>query len=149
LIFTTADLIKRARAYAPADLLLFKKHPRLLGSGTGPFGRLDDDWAAKTKDSLDNSRPQVAEFIRAIARFDTLDFAPLFSLRKGEGTEAEIVLRAFDHIVPQVHWFHLFETLLELRGEVQNELRDAETLEAIRFQPSAFSEETGGVLADS
>jgi hypothetical protein len=117
LTFTTADLIKRARAYAVADLLLFKKHPRLLGSGTGPFGRLDDDWATKTQDSLDKSRHQVAEFTRAIAHFDTLDFAPSFSIRKGEGTEAEMVLRTFDRIVPQVHWFHLFEKLLELRGE--------------------------------
>jgi GT2 family glycosyltransferase/glycosyltransferase involved in cell wall biosynthesis/SAM-dependent methyltransferase len=115
--FTSTDLLKRARAYAPADLLLFKKHPRLLGAGTGPFGRLDDDWAAKTKDLVDRSRYQVAEWTKAIARFDKLDFAPLFSMRKGDATEAEIVLRTFDQIVPQVHWFHLFESILELRGE--------------------------------
>jgi GT2 family glycosyltransferase/glycosyltransferase involved in cell wall biosynthesis len=121
LIFTIADLIKRARAYAPADLLLFKKHPRLLGSGRGPFGRLDDDWAAKTKDSLDKSRHRVAEFTRAIAHFDTLDFTPLFSIREGEETAAETVMRTFDQIVPQVHWFHLFERLLELRGEGRTE----------------------------
>jgi hypothetical protein len=109
---------------------LFKKHPRLLGSGTGPFGRLDDDWAAKIRDSLDKSRPQVAELTKAIARFDSLDFAPLFSIRKGKETEAEIVLRTFDHIVPQVHWFHLFEKLLELRGE-------GEKPSALSHQPSA------------
>jgi GT2 family glycosyltransferase len=117
LTFTTADLIKRARGYAPADLLLFKKHPHLLGSGTGPFGRLDDDWAAKTQVSLDESRLRVAEFTKALTRFDNLDFAPLFSLRNGNETEAGIVLRTFDQIVPQVHWFHLFESVLELRGE--------------------------------
>jgi GT2 family glycosyltransferase/glycosyltransferase involved in cell wall biosynthesis len=139
LTFTTADLIKRARSYAPADLLLFKKHPRLLGSGTGPFGRLDDDWAAKTKDSLDKSRSQVAELTKAIARFDGLDFSPLFSIRKGEITEAEIVLRTFDQIVPQVHWFHLFEKLLELRGERRNNKGETETSETIGFQPSTFS----------
>lgn len=121
LMFTTADLIKRARAYAPADLLLFKKHPRLLGSGKGPFGSLDDDWAAKTRDSLDKSRQQVAELIRAIARFDNLDFAPFFSIRRGERTEAEIVLKTFDQIIPQVHWFHLFEMLLELWGDGEKE----------------------------
>jgi GT2 family glycosyltransferase/glycosyltransferase involved in cell wall biosynthesis len=135
LTFTTADLIKRARAYAPADLLLFKKHPRLLGSGTGPFGRLDDDWAAKTRDSLEKSRPQVAELIKAIAHFDTLDFTPLFSIREGEETAAEMVVRTFDRIVPQVHWFHLFERLLELRGERKNEPGHAQTPEAISFQP--------------
>jgi GT2 family glycosyltransferase/glycosyltransferase involved in cell wall biosynthesis len=136
--FTSADLLERARAYAPADLLLFKKHRRLLGSGTGPFGTLDDDWAAKTKDSLGKSRHQVAELTRAIAHFDNLDFAPLFSIRKGDRSEAEIVLRTFDQIVPQVHWFHLFEKLLELRGKEKNEPRDAETREAISSQPSAF-----------
>jgi GT2 family glycosyltransferase/glycosyltransferase involved in cell wall biosynthesis len=128
--FTSTDLLKRARAYAPADLLLFKKHPHLLGSGTGPFGRLDDGWAAKTKDSLDKSRHQVSELIRAIAQFDTLDFAPLFSIRRGERTEAEMILRTFDQIVPQVHWFQLFERLLELRGEGKNEAKGIEALVA-------------------
>jgi hypothetical protein len=137
LTFTSADLIKRARAYAPADLLLFKKHPRLLGSGRGPFGRLDDDWAAKTQDSLHKSRRQVAELIRAIAHFDTLDFRLLFSIRKGEGTEAEMILRIFDQIVPQVHWFHLFEKLLELRGEGKNKRGGAETLVATEAKEEA------------
>ena len=117
LIFTTADLLKRARDYAPANLLLFKKHPRLLGSGTGPFGRLDADWAAKTKNCLDQCGGQVAEWTQALARFDRLDFASLFSLCNGGLTEAERVLRAFDQIVPRVHWFHLLERLLELRAE--------------------------------
>jgi GT2 family glycosyltransferase len=117
LTFTTADLIKRARGYASANLLLFEKHPRLLGSGTGPFGRLDDDWAAKIKDCLDRTRCEVAELTKALTRFDTLDFTPLFSIRNGEVTEAELVLRTFDQIVPPVHWFHLFEKLLELRRE--------------------------------
>jgi GT2 family glycosyltransferase len=130
LTFTAADLIKRARGYAPADLLLFKKHPHLLAPGTGPFGRLDDDWAAKTKTFLDKSRPQVGGLTRAIAQFDALDFAPLFSIRKGEGTAAENVLRTFDQIVPQVHWFFLFEKLLELWGDGKNEPRDAAALVA-------------------
>jgi hypothetical protein len=63
----------------------------------------------------------VAEFTRAIARFDTLDFAPLFSIREGEATAAEMVLRTFDQILAQVHWFYLFEKLLELRGEGKTE----------------------------
>jgi GT2 family glycosyltransferase/glycosyltransferase involved in cell wall biosynthesis len=117
LTFTTADLLNRARAYAPADLLLFTKHPRLLGSGTGPFGKLDDDWAAKTRGFLDESRSRMAEFTKAIARFDNLDFAPLFSIGNGRETEAGIVLRTFDQIIPQVHWFYLFESVLELRRE--------------------------------
>jgi GT2 family glycosyltransferase/glycosyltransferase involved in cell wall biosynthesis len=117
LTFTAADLLNRARAYAPADLLLFKKHPRLLTSGAGPFGKLDDDWAAKTQDFLDESRSRMAEFTKAIARFDNLDFEPLFSIGNGRETEAETVLRTFDQIIPQVHWFHLFESVLALRGE--------------------------------
>jgi GT2 family glycosyltransferase len=115
LTFTAADLIARARVYAPADILLFKKHPRQLGSGQGPFGKFDAGWAAKTKNSLEQTRRQIDEWTQAIARFDHLDFAPLFSQRIGQVTEAELVLRAFDQIVPQVYWFHLFEKLLELR----------------------------------
>jgi glycosyltransferase involved in cell wall biosynthesis len=127
LIFTATDLIARAHVYAPADILLFKKHPRLLASGRGPFGKLDADWAAKTKDSLDQSRRQVTEWTQALARFDHLDFAPLFYKLNGETTEAELVLKAFDQIVPRVYWFYLFERFLELREE------------AVGFQPSAIS----------
>ena len=133
LTFTAADLIGRARLYAPADILLFKKHPHLLGSGRGPFGKFDADWAAKTKDSLEQSRRQITEWTQAIARFDHLDFAPLFSLRNGEVTEAELVLRAFDQIVPQVYWFYLFERILELREE------------AVSLQPSAISPQQAGL----
>ena len=139
LTFSTAELLNRARAYAPADLQLFKKHPRLLASGAGPFGRLDDDWAAKTHDFLDESRSRMAEFTKAIARFDNLDFEPLFSIGNGSETEAGTVLRTFDQIVPQVHWFHLFERLLELRDGRNDETRGAETSPAVSFQASAFS----------
>jgi len=135
IIFTAADLIGRARAYAAADLLLFRKHPYLLASGRGPFGRLDADWAAKTRNSLEQSRRQIMEWTQAIARFDHLDFAPLFSLRNGEVSEAEGVLRAFDQIVPKVYWFHLFERLLELREQ------------AVSFQPSAISGRPSAALA--
>jgi GT2 family glycosyltransferase/glycosyltransferase involved in cell wall biosynthesis len=138
LIFTTADLLKRARNYAPANLLLFKKHPRLLGSGTGPFGRLDADWAAKTRNRLDQSRRQVAEWTQALARFDQLDFTPLFSLRHGDVTEAERVLQAFDQIVPQVHWFYLLERLLELRAEGEQASAVSRPLSASGSQPAAF-----------
>lgn len=133
--FTAADLIGRARVYAPADILLFKKHPRLVASGQGPFGKFDAEWAAKTRDSLNQSRRQIIEWTQAIARFDHVSFAPLFSQRNGEVTEAELVLRAFDQIVPQVYWFHLFERILELREE------------AVGFQPSAINGRPSVALA--
>jgi len=127
IIFTVADLIKRAHAYAQADLLLYGKHPRLLGDGTGFFGRLDAAWAAEVRAKVERSRRQVEEWTQAIARFDKLDFAPLYSLRNGEATEAQTVLRGFDQIVPSVYWFHFFERMLELREE------------AVSSQPSAIT----------
>ena len=139
LIFTAADLIERARVYAPADILLFRKHPRLLASGRSPFGKFDADWAAKTKDSLDQSRRQVTEWTQAIARFDHLDFAPLFYQRNGETTEAELVLKAFDQIVPRVYWFHLFERLLELREKEDSPSALSPQLSALGPQPSVIS----------
>jgi len=59
----------------------------------------------------------------------------LFSQKNGDVTEAELVLRAFDQIVPQVYWFHLFERILELRGE------------DVSFQPSAIGGRSRSVLA--
>jgi glycosyltransferase involved in cell wall biosynthesis/MoaA/NifB/PqqE/SkfB family radical SAM enzyme len=117
LTFTTAHLVKRARSYAPANFMLCKKHPWLLGSGEGLFGKLDADWAANVKGVLDQSRRQISEWTKAIARFDNFDFAPLFSQPQGEVSEAERVLRTFDQIVPKVHTFHLLDALLELWEE--------------------------------
>jgi glycosyltransferase involved in cell wall biosynthesis/MoaA/NifB/PqqE/SkfB family radical SAM enzyme len=114
LVFTAADLVKRARGYAPANFRLCRKHPWLLGPGTGAFGKLDADWAAKTRDLLDQSRRQITDWTQTIASFDQFNFAPLFSRRKGELAEAELVLRAFDEIVPRVHMFHLLDGMLKL-----------------------------------
>jgi len=122
LLFTTANLIDRARRYALPDLLLFNKHPGLLGAGRGPFGRLDDNWAARTRDSLDRSRPQVAELTKAIAQFDAIDFAPLRSIGKGREVVAEMVMKTFEQIIPKVHWFHLFDEFLR-RYNVERDLR--------------------------
>ena len=139
LIFTAADLIERAHVYAPADILLFNKHPRLIASGRGPFGKFDAAWAAKIKDALDQSRRQVIEWTQAIARFDRLDFAPLFYQRNGEATEAELVLKAFDQVVPRVYWFHLFERILELREKEDSPSTLNPNLSAIGPQPSVIT----------
>jgi hypothetical protein len=143
LAFTAAELVKRARGYAPANFQLCRKHPWLLGSGTGAFGKLDADWAAKTRDLLDQSRRQTAEWTQAIARFDQFNFAPLFSQRKGEVTEAELVLRTFDVIVPQVHMFHLLDGILKVweREEKPSALGPqlSASSKVVSSQPSALS----------
>ena len=113
LSMTLGDLLHRARAYGEAEWMLLRKHPQLLGDGTGPFGQLSDEDAARLAGQVDHEREEVAEAVRVLQKFDHLDFLPLFSQTAGERTRAEEVMDLFSQIVPKVFYHHLFSTFLE------------------------------------
>ena len=49
--FRTDDIVRRARSYGTATLLLLQKHPSLLGDGTGP--------SRPPRQRLENQRPST------------------------------------------------------------------------------------------
>ena len=113
LAFTMGDLICRAQIYGRTQLMLLRKHPQLLGEGTGPFGRLEEGDIEKIRADVARRRSEVQDAARALERFDEMDFRPYHERRNGERTAADEVMTLFDAAVPAVFWFHLFEGFLE------------------------------------
>jgi len=116
--FTTADLIRRARAYGEADALLLRKHPQLLGDGSKPFGRMDTQSVAKLAARVESLRANAPETVRALEGFDDVDFRALLDQRVGETTAADEVMKLFEHAVPTIFWFYLLERFLEVWSPV-------------------------------
>lgn len=116
--FRTDDIIRRARSYGTATLLLLQKHPSLLGDGTSPFGRLDNAWRTRTLDFLRNSRSQVEAALTAAKRLDDFDFSPLIRGRLSDGkSSADEITTLLEKAVTQVHWFYLLEAIVEELAE--------------------------------
>ncbi|HXZ11065.1 MAG TPA: glycosyltransferase [Candidatus Sulfotelmatobacter sp.] len=111
--FTIADLLRRAEAYAPAQLLLFQKHPDLLGDGAGPFGTLDELSIRKLREFVSRREKEVSEAVSALEKFDSVDFKPYFSKSVDARTAAEEVMGAFARAVPDIYFFHLYRNFLK------------------------------------
>ena len=114
------DVVRRARSYGPATLLLAKKYPALLGDGTGPLGTLDEPWLRKTREFLRNSRNSVEDALAATRRLDDYDFAPLLRA-PNSATEslADSIIDLLDKAIPQIHWFYLLEGVVQALAQTE------------------------------
>ncbi|MGH9507392.1 MAG: glycosyltransferase, partial [Terriglobales bacterium] len=110
--FTAADFVARARRYGPAQLRLHRKHPRLLGDGSGRLGGLDAATREAMRVAVERSSGQIAEYVRAIAAFDDRDFEPYFSRWMGLHTAADTVMAKFAQTLLPVHWHYVYASLL-------------------------------------
>jgi GT2 family glycosyltransferase len=112
--FRTDDLVRRARYYGPATSLLLQEHPSLLGDGSGPFGRLDAAWKARTLKFLRDSRKQVEEALAAAKRLDDFEFS---ALRRGKlsggNSSADEIISLLEKTVTHIYWFYLLEAMLK------------------------------------
>jgi len=111
--FTMSDLLSRAESYGPAQLLLFRKHPEAIGDGSGPFGRLDEESIQKLRAFVIRREREVEDAVRALEKFDSLDFMPFFSRKVDDKTAAEEVMAGFDQAIPDVYFYYLYRSLLK------------------------------------
>ena len=111
--FRADDLMRRARQYGEPTLRLLKKHPRLLADGNTPFGLLDSCWIEQTRSFVKNSKRQADEALAALRRFDNINFRPMFSKQVGEKSLASEIQDIVQVAAMQLHWFYLFESMLE------------------------------------
>jgi GT2 family glycosyltransferase/glycosyltransferase involved in cell wall biosynthesis len=107
------DLVRRARFYGRNRLSFYRKHPRLLGDGTGPFGRLDEAAVRNIESYVEQHRAEVANALRAVSKYETLDFLPFFSKAIDGVCAADVILGAFKQAVPAIYQLHLYEGFLE------------------------------------
>jgi hypothetical protein len=115
--FTIGDLVRRSQVYGRTQLQLLRKHPQLLGDGTGPFGRLMEADIEKIRVDVARRESEVKDARRALEKFDAMDFAPFHSRKSGERTAADEVMTLFGAAVPALFWFYLFESFLQAWGE--------------------------------
>jgi glycosyltransferase involved in cell wall biosynthesis len=124
--FTIPDLMRRAAAYGANQLSFLRKHPALLGGGKTFFGMLDEEAADKWRTLVKERKPEVEQLVATLTRIDSVDFAPFFSMKKGDGTVADEITKLCQHAVPDIYWYHYFLALLR-------------TWEAEAVHPSAAS----------
>ncbi len=122
--FTIGDLVRRAEQYGGMQFLLLRKHPHLLGDGTGPFGHLDREAIEKLRAYAARQEKEVQEATASLQKFDTLDFAPFFSKPSNGRTAADDVMAAFKVAIPAVFWFHIVKGFLSACEERRDPTND-------------------------
>jgi GT2 family glycosyltransferase len=109
--YRAANLIRRARVYGADYFYMFRKHPRVLREWAMPIAldAMDPGNAQRIRAYLDPQRKQVEGAVAALERWDAVEFEPLLARPK----EAAQILGLFQQAVPAIHWFYLFESMLE------------------------------------
>ena len=110
--FTIPDLIRRSVNYGANQLGFLRKHPGLLGDGRTFFGMLDDEAAEKWRSLISQRKQEIESLVATLTRIDAVDFAPFFTMNKGDGTVADEITRLFQRAVPDIYWYHYFSALL-------------------------------------
>jgi GT2 family glycosyltransferase/glycosyltransferase involved in cell wall biosynthesis len=145
---TIGDLVRRARVYGRTQLLLFRKHPQLLGEGTGPFGGLDETAAQNMRSYLDERREQVSEAVRTLEKLDTLNLSRFFPTSAGERSAADDIMGMVARIVPEVFWFFLAQGFLEARESESRSCSEATGKDVGQPGPESESKKLAGVTGE-
>jgi len=128
--YHVSNLIRRARVYGADYFYMFRNHPRVMREWAMPISLEDmgERDATKLRQYLDRNRTEVEAAASAMARWDVVDFEPVLA----DPREAEHVLSLFQQAVPAVHWFYLFESMLETMGKKLNLPQQAQNEEIAR-----------------
>jgi len=110
--FTVPDLIRRATTYGANQLAFLRKHPALLGGGRTFFGMLDHEAADKWGALVTERKQEIEALTATLTRIDSVDFAPFFTMKKGDGTAADEITRFCQRAVPDIYWYYYFSGLL-------------------------------------
>jgi glycosyltransferase involved in cell wall biosynthesis len=129
--FTIPDLIRRATTYGANQLAFLRKHPALLGGGKTFFGMLDNEAADKWRALVKERKQEIESLVGTLTRIDSVDFAPFFAMKKGDGTVADEITRLFQRAVPDIYWYYYFSGLLCRWEEEADHLSTASLREAI------------------
>lgn len=110
--FTVPDLIRRATAYGANQLAFLRKHPTLLAGGRTIFGMRDNEAADKWRALVNERKQEIESLTATLTRIASVDFAPFFTMKKGDGTVADEITKFFQRALPHVYWYHDFSGLV-------------------------------------
>ena len=110
--FDSDDLLRRAAAYGSATWHLLKKHPQLLGDGSGPFGRLNDADLQRLHSTRARQNTAAHSGLAALRALDHFDIGPLWQKDAGGNRPVDDLIHKVATITPIVYWHHLFERFL-------------------------------------
>ena len=113
--YAVPNLIRRARVYGGDYFYMFRKHPRVMREWAMPIKLtgMNPENGFRIRAYVDQHRQEVKAAVDALARWDTIDFEPILANQQ----TAAHVLSLFQQSVPAVHWFHLFERMLEIMAQ--------------------------------
>jgi hypothetical protein len=110
--YPARNLIRRARVYGADYFHMFRHHPRVVKEWAMPvqLTGMDEENAVRILEYVETNRRDVEQAVQALEKWDDVDFALL--LEKNQET-ANMVLSLFQQAVPSIHWFYLYETMLQ------------------------------------
>jgi GT2 family glycosyltransferase len=110
--YPARNLIRRARVYGADYFHMFRRHPRVVKEWSMPVNLtgMDEENAIRILGYIEDRRHEVEEAVSALERWDCVDFEPFL---EHHAETAITVLRLFQQAVPAIHWFYLFETMLQ------------------------------------
>jgi hypothetical protein len=135
--FTIPDLMRRAAAYGANQLAFPRKHPALLGGGETFFGMLDEEAADKWRWLVNQRKQEIEQLSATLTRIDSVDFAPFFSMKKGDRTVADQITRLCQRAVPDIYWYYYFLALLQT-WEAETVHPSADSLRAAIVHDEAY-----------
>ena len=109
--YAVPNLIRRARVYGADYFYMFRNHPRVMKEWGMPLKLqgMDERDANCIHAYLESNRAQVQAAVAAMERWDAVDFEPMLA----NPQVVTHVLSLFQQAVPAVHWFYLFESMLD------------------------------------
>ncbi|HEX4488960.1 MAG TPA: glycosyltransferase, partial [Terriglobales bacterium] len=113
--YAVPNLIRRARVYGGDYFHMFRNHPRVMREWLMPvkLTGMNPENAFRIRDYVEEHRQDVKAAVDALSRWDTVDFEPVLANKE----TTSHVLSLFQQSVPVVHWFHLFEKMLEVMAQ--------------------------------
>ncbi|MGH9537516.1 MAG: glycosyltransferase family 2 protein [Terriglobales bacterium] len=110
--YPARNLIRRARVYGADYFYMFGRHPRVMKEWPMPvkLTAMDEENAIRIIGYVEEHRQEVEQAMTAVERWDTIDFEPFLA---DGGENAVMVLGLLRQAVPAIHWFYLFETMLQ------------------------------------
>jgi hypothetical protein len=73
---------------------------------------LDEQAAGKWRALVKERKQEVESLAATLTRIDSVDFAPFFTMKKGDGTVADEITRLCQRAAPDVYWYYYFLAFL-------------------------------------